>query len=558
MSSATAALPGIRASANGPGRESLSAIAAMAWADLMERTRRPGHLVALLVMAWLTHGMMPPQAAGYRTFTMIDGYRPAYGSAFVGTLVALLTGTYFLFVGFYLVRGGVERDRRNGVGEVLAATRVSRLGYLASKVLSNVGVLGSMMLVAMLVAVASQQLLGEDRHLDVVAIALPFFVLTAPVVVFVAAAAVSFDCLPVLRRGIGNVAWFFLLCAILAASSSEDPRRQSPYVDLVGGRTVASAAFEDLVIAFPDAPRSERSLSMGLNVSPEWKGKLVQTFHWKGMAWSPAVLLSRLLWLGVAVLLMLVASRAFDRFEAGRASPGAVRTSRLGWIERSLHRLAPSTAPAVVRAAMLTTAPRTFAFANLLLAELTLIAKGMPSWWYVGAAGLVIAECFAPLGAVRAGLLPIAAFWPVFAWSTLGTRERQFDTAGVFFSVARPVARMLPASALAGAIVMLLIGAPAGLRLVLAGETAAASGWALGAFTVSGLALACGIWSGNSKLFEVLYLFLWYIGPMHHLAELDFTGVTVARSNGLWITYAVITLVLFTLAWIGRTRQVRS
>ena len=63
--------------------------------------------------------------------------------------------------------------------------------------------------------------------------------------------------------------------------------------------------------------------------------------------------------------------------------------------------------------------------------------------------------------------------------------------------------------------------------------------------------------SGFSAV-EVLYLFLWYIGPMHHVAELDYTGVTTPRSSMLWIVYTAATVLLFIAAWVGRSRQVRS
>jgi hypothetical protein len=96
------------------------------------------------------------------------------------------------------------------------------------------------------------------------------------------------------------------------------------------------------------------------------------------------------------------------------------------------------------------------------------------------------------------------------------------------------------------------------LRLLFAGETRAVLGWLLAATFVPALALACGVWSGSAKLFEVLYLFLWYVGPMHRVAEADYTGVTTARGPTLWLIYIGVSLVLFVLAWSGRSRQARG
>jgi hypothetical protein len=133
-------------------------------ADVLERTRRPGYLVSLLVMAWIAQHMLPPNGANYRTFVIDDFYRPAYNAAWVGTLTALLTAMWFLFVGFYLVRGSVERDRRTGVGQILAASRLKTFTYLWSRVLGNLTVLGSQAAVVAGMALVQQQILGEDRR----------------------------------------------------------------------------------------------------------------------------------------------------------------------------------------------------------------------------------------------------------------------------------------------------------------------------------------------------------------------------------------------------------
>jgi hypothetical protein len=128
----------------------------------------------------------------------------------------------------------------------------------------------------------------------------------------------------------------------------------------------------------------------------------------------------------------------------------------------------------------------------------------------------------------------------------------------VLFSCPRPVTRQLPAAWLAGAIVMLLAGAPALLRFAGAGEWGAIAGWSLGAAFVAALALCSGIWSGGRTLFEVLYLFAWYVGPMQHVAWADYTGVAVARTSAMWLFYGAATAGLLALAAAGRMRQVRG
>jgi hypothetical protein len=71
------------------------------------------------------------------------------------------------------------------------------------------------------------------------------------------------------------------------------------------------------------------------------------------------------------------------------------------------------------------------------------------------------------------------------------------------------------------------------------------------------MALTLGVWSGSSKLFEVLYLLLWYVGPANQIAAIDYTGS--ARQGATLMTpivYLCVTAGLGMLAVLGRRRQV--
>ena len=106
----------------------------------------------------------------------------------------------------------------------------------------------------------------------------------------------------------------------------------------------------------------------------------------------------------------------------------------------------------------------------------------------------------------------------------MGTRETRLRTDQLVFSTAHPLRRQLPACWLAGVIIAVLTGGGTGIRLLVAGEQLGLIAWTVGAFFIPTMALALGVWSGSSKFFEVLYLFLWYLGPANHLGEIDFMG----------------------------------
>ncbi|HUF38120.1 MAG TPA: hypothetical protein VMN57_06325 [Anaerolineales bacterium] len=75
------------------------------------------------------------------------------------------------------------------------------------------------------------------------------------------------------------------------------------------------------------------------------------------------------------------------------------------------------------------------------------------------------------------------------------------------------------------------------------------------AIFIPSLALASGVWSGSNKLFEVLYIFIWYLGPINHLLGLDFIGT---QDAGRPAFFALCSGLLIALAIFGRTRQISS
>jgi hypothetical protein len=107
-------------------------------------------------------------------------------------------------------------------------------------------------------------------------------------------------------------------------------------------------------------------------------------------------------------------------------------------------------------------------------------------------------------------------------------------------------------------LVAVLTGSGIALRLALDGAWAHLAAWGVGALFIPTLALALGIWSGSSKLFEALYVACWYLGPLQGLVELDFMGVSeAALAANIPQAYAVATGALLVAAVVGRWRKVR-
>ena len=278
------------------------AITAIARADFLERVRRYSFLLTLLFATFLGYA-----AATGRIMIQLGGHRGVYTSAWVGALVALVTTCWVSLVGFYIVKGGIDRDRQTGVGQVLAATPLSKPAYTLGKFLSNFAVLGSMVLVLALAAVVMQIFVHEDSHLDFFALLSPFVVVALPAMLLTAAVAVLFETLPVLRGGVGNVVWFFVWAFLGVALSAITGIE---WLDPLGNMTMAHSMQQG---AWAHIPDYKGGFAFTIADKPV---EVVQSFRWEGVPWTASQILLRLAWCGVAIVLVLFAAAVFDRFDS--------------------------------------------------------------------------------------------------------------------------------------------------------------------------------------------------------------------------------------------------
>jgi hypothetical protein len=279
---------------------------------------------------------------------------------------------------------------------------------------------------------------------------------------------------------------------------------------------------------------------------------------WSGMDWTADFILYRLLWMLAAVGVALVAALLFDRFDPARSGFRRSRPATAA-AKNGNGTVLPAEAPMPAIPHHLDPLPpggRRFSFLDLLKAELRLMLKGQRWWWYAVAGVLVVAGLAAPLENARSIVLPFAWIWPLLIWSSQGSRESRFATGELVFSAAWPLERQLPTVWVSGVLLAVLIGSGVGLRMILAGDWAGAGAWLVGALFIPTFALFLGVWTGNSKAFEAVYLFLWYIGPLNRTPSLDFMGASPAAvSSGMPLVWLAVTAGLAAAAVVGRRRQ---
>ena len=540
----------------------LRAIGAIARADFLERVRRYSFLLTLLFATFLGYA-----AATGRIMMQLGGHRGVYTSAWVGALVALVTTCWVSLVGFYIVKGGIDRDRQTGVGQVLAATPLSKPTYTLGKFLSNFAVLGSMVLVLAVAAVVMQIFVHEDTHLDFSALLSPFVVVALPAMLLTAAVAVLFEALPVLRGGVGNVVWFFVWAFLGVALSAITGIE---WLDPLGNMTMAHSMQQG---AWAHIPDYKGGFAFTIADKPV---QVVQSFRWEGVPWTGSQILMRLAWCGVAIVLVLLAAAVFDRFDSarlfGRSRQKAVQAAGAhgfanGAVLENSGALASASSIArsspvritATRLTTLATGERSSAFVRLLIAELKLAMKGLQWWWYAVAAGLLIAQATASIAAARQQLLGTSWVWLILVWSGMGARETRFGTRALLFSSARILPRQLLASWLAGFALAVLFGSAAGLRIFATQGAGALLPWVAGAALLPSMALALGVFSGTSKPFEAVLTAMWYIGPMNRVSGIDYTGSSNGAATMHYaVEYIVIAAVLLVATAALRARQIRS
>ena len=519
----------------------------LARADFLERVRRYSFLIMLGLAAFLSY-----QTAVGNVTMRLDQYRGEFNSAWVGSMMALLSSFFLGWFGFYLVKGSVARDRETGVGQIMATTPLTRPLYTFGKWASNFAVLLAMNIVLAIAGIGIQVLAGENMQLNLPAMLAPFLFITLPMMALVAAVAVLFESIGFLSGGFGNVVYFFLFVFIFPLAdnlSKTNPAFEPLGLGLIQQSTgiAAKAAFPEYNGGFV---LGDPAVADGLGIDLDPASYI---FQWNGIDWTADILLKRFALFGIAVLLALTASIFFDRFDPSRRKP--MRRKNAASLSTPEPATPSQTLSQPIHLTPLNASTNNFPFVRVLISELKLLIKGQRWWWYAVLIGLFIASLVNTPENVRAFVLPFTWLWPILIWSGMGNREIRHNAHQMVFSSAAPLMRQLPASWLAGFLVTLLTGSGVALKLFGASDGVGLLAWLSAAIFIPSFALALGIWSNSHKLFEVLYITMWYLGPMNKVFAVDYLG---ANSNGNIGFFIPLSIVLIIIAFIGRARQLQN
>jgi hypothetical protein len=484
-------------------------------------------------------------------------------------MVAMLTGVFLSLLGFYIVNDTVRRDEETRVGQIIATTPLKNSLYMLGNALSNFGVLSTMVIVIMLTALVMQIVRGEDFTMKPWALMNPFLMFVIPLMFLVGAVALLFGSMPLLRGGVGNIAYAFSWMIGLPLISET--------IDLFGiGRITSSMKSMGLGV-YPEIAQQGFILGGSWGLPQE---RTLNTFTWEGMKWTSEILQTHLLLIGLGIAVSLIASLFFYRFDPARESKespaepeGHLQDTVEAEGDRKVQQVKRIESPEPVGSLKslkdvdikpLSPEVVRFRFGSIWLAEFRLALREIDDIPFIGNYGvavvgaLIITGLLLPLDTARGILLPVAWLLPVLVWSKMGTREAHHHTDQIVFSSANSLKHQFPAAYLAGVALAIFAGSGVACNLAIHADWTGLLAWLIGAFFIPALAFCLGVWTGSSKTFEFLYIMLWYLGPINRIESLDFAGaVPGSVVTGIWQYYLVITLIILILAFMGRRMQMQ-
>jgi hypothetical protein len=525
------------------------------WAILLagyfNKIRTKSFLVVLGLIIASGYAFVPAPDAYYVTLGWGSSsifYRGVYNSAWIGAVVALLSGILLALFGFYIVNDNVKRDESSGVGQVIASTPISNCAYTVGNIISSFAILLTMVILIAFTAVGMQFFYGEECSLDLIAMGAPFIVFVVPIMLLVSSLALLFESIPFLRGTNGNLLYVFLwLFGVPVLSES---------FDLFGNNYVISSMRDAGQLVYPLLSQKEFILGYGWGFP---FGRTLATFMWDGVEYSNEIILPRLLLICLGLFISLLASISFDRFD-----PDTIPASYKEPMERfdikddSYQSDYESTE--TTRFYLKSDLFR-FSIWSLFVAELRLALNDLHISIYQGcffSMLFIIVGYFLPPTLARRLFLPLVWVIPIFIWSRLGSRENQYYTQGLVFCSVNPVLRQMSALWLTGFFVSIVTGGGVALNLVLNGTLNDVVAWLVCALFIPSFALCSGVITGSGKIFEFIYLMLWYIGPLSGNLSLDFmASSSMSVQLGYWKYYLFITLILVLVMFVGRVNQIR-
>lgn len=520
----------------------LHRLVAIVRADVLVRLRRPSTAVLFVLISIIPYIWISDPASG-RALMQIAERRVLYDSAAIGMATAVLATMFIGLAGFYVISNALRRDVVSRCGFVIASTTMRGSEYLTGKFLGNAAFLSLFTLGFMTTAMAMVLVRGEAA-LEPFVFARQYALLLPPAIVFVSAAAILFECTPLLRSRAGDVAYFFLwiggMGSVAAMLQNGAAGSMAAYFDVAG----LGFVFEQVKSQY-----GVDSFSIGASAFDATRTPMV----FAGL--QPASVVPRVVATVWPVSLLVLARLFFHRFDPARVR--AVRSAQSGasWLGR-VHAVArPLSRRMVALVSRADVLPDGLLRLAWIDAVATMAAQPLAC---VAAIGFAIAALAVDAGAVFTGILPLAFAGCAVTIAEIACRDSRAGTSALVFAApglrAGFVAWKFTSSLLAG-VAFLFVP----LARAIAIRPAAAPALLIGlTFTVAA-ATALAVMSANAKAFLVAFLTFWYIAisDKGSSTALDFAGWFGTATPLVIAGYAVASLTLLGAAQLVHAWELR-
>jgi len=501
----------------------LAPIWPVALADLRERSRGRGFVLALLLCGALAGLVLRGDM-----MLAVGGYRGAHNAAWVGAQMALVFNTMMSLFGYFLIKGGVQRDARSGLDQILGSTGLGVLRYMLGKWLSHLLLLLSMLLVMLAMAVLQQflppaglaQVAMAGPWQAATALLGPFLVLSLPLLMLLAALSLVFESLPWMRGALGNGVVVLLLGVLMSQAVLRSERGAA---EPLGISVLVPDMRAALLSQVPQEKLPGYTLGSGFTSATQLRQQGV--FQWNGMAWTARQVLTQWAFvLPAAGLLGLAACFHAAYVARGQRMPAAEP------LARRKQRGAPAAAPLAELAEVeprgagrlrqvLRLPPGLRRFGPLLWAELRLLLR-QPRWWQAGALALMVAGALLTGARAQHDLLLASLAWAALMLAPAGGRAPAHDAGALLGSSACGGRSQRLALLAAGVLLCLALCGGAGLAMLAAGRWELLLPTAAACLFLPALLISLGAWSGGPHLGESVVM-LWLLLGWQGLTPLD-------------------------------------
>jgi len=497
------------------------------------RLRRSSTPVVFLILCGAAFLLMPEPGSGGTSF-IVAGRRVLLNSDATALTSAVMGGLVLSLAGFYLVSNSIERDRRSGVGRLIAATPLSSGRYLAGKLAGNVVYL-LVISVIFMVACMGMHLLRGEAPLEPLVFGKTFAIMFLPLMPSLAALALMFESVPLLSGRGGDIAYFFVWTASLSLPPILAAGTTGRTWLLAGDITGLGFFIREIIHVTHSTQFTIGYAPFNANLPP---------VVFPGIDWTAEFVVPRLTSVLLVIPFFLVAWISFGRFDPARKAPG--RKSGKGnpflilqhalpvGIRKALPlRGWPAGGPPFARDVMLDT--------RLTLA----LSPVLP----VIAAASVVFNLIAPPGMIRSGFLPVmfVALVPVLA--AISTRDGMSNTRRLLFIIPNVKARFTVLKFCSAMTVALIVALCPLIRLGLDVPYDALR-LLVGLIFVASVATFLGLLTDSPKPFAALFLlFLYVVMSSQKTPALDFAGWQGLETPSVMATYAGLSIFMMVIAW---------